>query len=206
MLIIPRCLSDYSASPGRTQEIFLKRTIPLTLGWLLVSKVCKLTSYHDEEYIEPRTNLELRRTFICLASTNVQTRVQKLIKGLLIQEGYRTHRVVVVLGEVRFCCASFNTIFPFKMVSFISILNRAWPTSGSKVVRASGMQIHATSGALFIPDMQKLSISCQWITWLPVVPLPPFKKDPGRAKQKSQGTAGMNFTKPRTSHFFGLCI
>ena len=32
-----------------------------------------------------------------------------------------------------------------------------------------------------------------------------FKKDPGRAKQKSQGTAGRNFTKPRTSHFFGLC-
>ena len=93
--------------------------------------------------------------------STVQTGVQKPIKGLLIQEGYRTHRVVVILGEVRFCCASFNTIFPFKMVSFISILNRAWPTSGSKVVRASGMQIHATSGALFIPDMQKLSISCQ---------------------------------------------
>ena len=32
-----------------------------------------------------------------------------------------------------------------------------------------------------------------------------FKKDPGRAKQKSQGTAGRNFTKPGTSHFFGLC-
>ena len=32
------------------------------------------------------------------------------------------------------------------------------------------------------------------------------KKDPGRAKQKSQGTAGRNFTKPRTSHFFDLCM
>ena len=31
------------------------------------------------------------------------------------------------------------------------------------------------------------------------------KKDPGRAKQKSQGTARRNFTKPRTSHFFNLC-
>ena len=28
-----------------------------------------------------------------------------------------------------------------------------------------------------------------------------FKKDPGRAKQKSQGTPGKNFTKPCTSHF-----
>ena len=33
-----------------------------------------------------------------------------------------------------------------------------------------------------------------------------FKKDPGRAQQQSQGTAGRNFTKPRTSHFFDLCI
>ena len=29
-----------------------------------------------------------------------------------------------------------------------------------------------------------------------------FKKEPGRIKQNSQGTAGRNFTKPRTSHFF----
>ena len=28
-----------------------------------------------------------------------------------------------------------------------------------------------------------------------------FKKDPGSAKQKSQGTVGTNFTKPRKSHF-----
>ena len=33
-----------------------------------------------------------------------------------------------------------------------------------------------------------------------------FMKDPGRAKQKSQGTVGESFTKPRTSHFFGPCI
>ena len=32
-----------------------------------------------------------------------------------------------------------------------------------------------------------------------------IKKDPGRANQKSQGTAEWNFTKPCTSHFFGLC-
>ena len=32
-----------------------------------------------------------------------------------------------------------------------------------------------------------------------------FKKDPGRDKQKSQGTAGWYFTKPRTSHFFSHC-
>ena len=32
------------------------------------------------------------------------------------------------------------------------------------------------------------------------------KQDPGRSKQNSQETAGTNFTKPRTSHFRGLCI
>ena len=32
------------------------------------------------------------------------------------------------------------------------------------------------------------------------------KNDPGMANQRSQGTAGRNFTKPRTSHFFGLCM
>ena len=31
------------------------------------------------------------------------------------------------------------------------------------------------------------------------------KQDPGWAKQNSQATAGTNFTKPRTSHIFGLC-
>ena len=31
------------------------------------------------------------------------------------------------------------------------------------------------------------------------------KKDPGRVQQNSQRTAGKNLTKPRTSHFFGLC-
>ena len=31
------------------------------------------------------------------------------------------------------------------------------------------------------------------------------KQDPGRAKPNSQATAGTNFTKPRTSHFRGLC-
>ena len=35
---------------------------------------------------------------------------------------------------------------------------------------------------------------------------PVVQKDPGRAKQNSQGTAGRNFTKPRTSHFFGFCM
>ena len=32
-----------------------------------------------------------------------------------------------------------------------------------------------------------------------------FKKNPGRAKQTSQGTARRNFAKPRTSHFLGFC-
>ena len=31
------------------------------------------------------------------------------------------------------------------------------------------------------------------------------QKDPGRARLNSQGTAGRNFTKPCSSHFFGLC-
>ena len=31
------------------------------------------------------------------------------------------------------------------------------------------------------------------------------KNDPGRAKQNSTGTTGRIVTKPRTSHFFGLC-
>ena len=31
------------------------------------------------------------------------------------------------------------------------------------------------------------------------------KKDPSRFGQTSLATAGINFTKPRTSHFFGLC-
>ena len=77
--------------------------------------------------------------------STVQTGVQKPIKGLLIQEGYRTHRVVVVLGEVCICCASVKKktrLTFFKMVSYDFILK------GSKVV-------YAASGTPFSPVLYK---------------------------------------------------